>query len=268
MKAIWPAIASALIALSPALAEEQNGIDPEALIERILAVDREQRAQIQDLTFDAEYVEREDKGEEGFKEKLRLIKKVYIKFVGDTAWYHEDFLELYKEGERRSDDDLRAEARDRREKKEKRKGRDISYPILRPFYPEHRDFYDITYLGVADDRIQDRVCHQFRVKAKEETDSLINGDFYFEAEGFHVVEVDFSPAKLTKKMMFKLSELDMSIIFGPNSESHWLPKEFEVRGKGKAALFFGVSFAGTEYYTNPIVNSGLEDSIFEVGNGD
>ena len=268
MKATSLAFALALIALGPALAEEQNGIDPEALIERILAVDQEQRAQIHDLTFDAEYIEQEDKGDEGMVEKLRLIKKIYIKYVDDTALFHEDFLEMYKDGEKQSDEELQKEAKDRREKKAKRKGRDISYPILRPFYPGYRELFDISYLGVADEKIQDRVCHHFRVKAKEEVDSLINGDYYFEAEGFHVVEVDFSPAKLVKKTMFKLSELEMTIIFKPNGESYWLPREFEVRGKGKAALFFGVSFSGVEYYTNPVVNSGLADSIFEADHGE
>lgn len=268
MKAFSLAFVLTLLAVVvPVSADEHNGIDPEALIERILAVDHEQREQIHDLTLDAEYIEQEDKGDEGMVEKLRLVKKIYIKYFADSAWYHEDFLEMYKDGELQSDKDLQAEAKDRREKKAKRKGRDISYPILRPFYPEYRGLFDVEYVGVAAERIQDRVCHQFRVRAKEEVDSLINGDYYFEAEGFHLVEVDFSPAKLVKKTMFKLSELEMTIIYGPNSESYWLPKEFEVRGKGKAALFFGVTFAGTEYYSNPVVNSGLDDSIFEVGDG-
>jgi len=268
MKAISLAFVLTLVAVAPSLAEEQNGIDPEALIERILAVDREQREQIHDLTLDAEYIEQEDKEDEGMVEKLRLVKKIYIKYLGDTALYHEDFLEMYKDGERQSDEALQSEAKDRREKKAKRKGRDISYPILTPFYPGYRALYDIEYIGVATERIQDRICHRFRVRANEEIDSLINGDYYFEAEGFHLVEVEFSPAKLVKKTMFKLSELEMSIIYGPNGGSYWLPKEFAARGKGKAALFFGVTFAGSEYYSNPVVNSGLDDSIFEVDNGD
>lgn len=268
MKATSLAFALALLAMGPALAEEQNGIDPEALIERILAVDREQRAEIHDLTFDAEYVEQEDKGDEGMVEKLRLVKKIYIKYVDDSALFREDFLELYKDGEKQSDEELQKEAIDRREKKAKRKGRDISYPMLRPFYPAWRELYDISYLGVADERVQDRVCHHFRVAAKEEVDGLLNGDYYFEAEGFHLVEVDFSPAKLVKKTMFKLSELEMTIVYKPNGVAYWLPKESEVRGKGKAAFFFGVTFAGIEYFTNPVVNSGLDDSIFEANNGE
>ena len=156
------------------------------------------------------------------------------------------------------------EAADRIEKRQKRKARDISHPMVRPFYKERRPLYDISYQGVAEERIDDRVCHHFRVTAKQPADSLINGDYYFEAETFHLVRVDFSPSKLVKKLMFKLNELNMSLLYGPDTEGYWLPRQFDVQGKGKAAFFIGVNFAGTEYYRNPVVNSGLDDSIFEV----
>ncbi|MCP4685643.1 MAG: hypothetical protein GY867_09375 [bacterium] len=245
-------------------AQNGNGIDPEALIERILAVDQQQRSQIRDLVFDAEYVEREDKGDEGFKEKIRFVKKIYVKYIEDTAWFHEEYLEFYKDGKLKSQKDLQNEARDRKEKKKKRKGRDISYSMLKPFYPENRELYNIEYLGVAEERIEDRVCHLFRVMALEENELLINGDFYFEAESFHLVRAEFTPAKLVKKMMFKLKEMDLSIVFGPNDKGFWLPQQFDVRGKGKAAFFFGVNFAGTEYFRNPVVNGGVDESLFEA----
>jgi len=260
-------LALGLLAAAGACAAQNgnsNGIDPEALIERILAVDQQQTDQIRDVLFDAEYVERENKGDEGFKEKIRFVKKVYVKYLEDTAWFHEEYLEYYKDGELKSQKDLLNEAKDRKEKKEKRKGRDISYPILSPFQPEHREFYDIEYLGVAENKIENWVCHQFRVTALEKDDALINGEYYFEAESFHLVRADFSPAKLVKKMMFKLKELDLSIIYGPSDEGYWLPQQFDVRGKGKAAFFFGVNFAGTEYYRNPVVNGGVDASLFEV----
>lgn len=245
-------------------AQNSNGIDPEALIERILAVDQQQRNRIHDVVFDAEYVEREDKGDEGYKEKIRFVKKIYLKCLPDTTLFHEEYLAYYKDGELKSHKDLEKEARERMEKKAKRKGRDIAYPILRPFQPESRDLYDIQYKGVSPDKIEHYVCHQFRVTAKEEEEALIDGDFYFEAESFHLVRVDFSPAKLVKKTMFKLKELDMSIMYAPTQDGYWLPRQFDVRGKGKAAFFFGVDFAGTEYYRNPMVNGGIDDSIFEV----
>lgn len=247
-----------------ASAQDSTGIDPEALIDRVLAVDRQQSELLNDVTYSAEYVEREDKGDEGVKEKVRLIKEVYVKYYEDTAWFAEKYLEYYKEGEIQSEDELRKQSRERTEKRIKRRAHDVSYPMLRPFYPSHRSLYTVEYRGLAEGRIDDRICHCFRVDAKEPEDSLINGDFYFEAETFHLARVDFSPSKLVKKLMFKLNELNMTLQYAPTDEGYWLPRQFDIQGKGKAALFIGVSFAGTEYYRNPIVNSGLDDSIFEV----
>jgi hypothetical protein len=261
---LLPLLLMFLLIGSSVASQEVGGIDPEALIERILAADKEQREQIHDITFDAEYIERESEGDDGFKEKVRLIKKVYLKYLEDTCLYAEEYLEYYKDGELQSENDLRNEEKDRREKKIKRKGRDISYPILRPFSAERRSLYDLQYLGVADERINDLVCHHFQVRALEEADSLINGEFYFEAETFHLVRTDFQPAKLVKKTMFKLKEFSASLLFEPTHDGLWLPRQFDVQGKGKAAFFFGVSFAGSEYYRNPQVNTDLDDSLFEV----
>lgn len=253
-----------IVMTATATAQDTGGIDPEALIERILATDQLQRDYLEDVTFSAEYVEREDKGDDGFREKVRFVKEVYVKYFADTAWFAEKYLEYYKEGELKSDEEMRNEAADRIEKRTKRKARDVSYPMVRPFYPERRPLYTIDYAGLAEDLIDDRVCHQFRVTAREPADSLINGDYFFEADTFHLVRVDFSPSKLVKKLMFKLNELNMSVLYGPTAEGYWLPRQFDVQGKGRAALFIGVNFAGTEYYRNPVVNSGLDDSIFEV----
>jgi len=253
-----------IVSAATATAQDATGIDPEALIERILAIDELQRSHLEDVTFSAEYIEREDKGDEGIREKVRIVKKVYIKYFEDTAWFTEEYLEYYKDGELQSEEEMRKEAAERIEKQEKRKTRNVSYPMLRPFYPERRPLYAIEYLGVAENRIDDRICHQFRVTAEEPADSLINGDYFFEAETFHLVRVDFSPSKLVKKLMFKLNELNMSVLYGPTDEGYWLPRQFDIQGKGKAAFFLGVNFAGTEYYRSPVVNSGLDDSIFEV----
>ncbi len=250
-----------LLAVSVSAADTHGGIDPEALIERVLAVDGEQRLEVRDVVFDAEYVEREADGE-AYKDKVRFLKKVYVRYDEDTALFREDFLRYYKDGELKSEEDLRSEARDRKEKKRKRGGRDISVNMLKPFMPANRARYNIRYIGLAGGEVDGYVCHRFRVTAQEEIDSLINGDFYFEAASFHLVRVDFSPARLVKKTMFKLKELNLSIMYGPTRDGFWLPQQFDIQGKGKAALFIGVEFAGTEYYRNPEINVGLADSIF------
>jgi hypothetical protein len=243
--------------------ESNEGIDPEVIIDRILTVDLEQRRQIKDVTFDAEYVEGEEKDGE-FQEKVRFDKKVYIKYFEDTAWYHEEYIAYYKDGELKSQEDLRKQARERKEKKQKRKTRDISFPMITPFYPDERQFYEIEYVGVTEEPIDGYICHQFRVTSKEEDPDRINGDYYFDADSFHLVRVDFSPAKLVKKAVFKMQELNMSVRYGPTPDDVWLPRQFDIEGRGKAMFLFGVKFAGTEYYRNPIINTGLKDELFEV----
>jgi len=253
--------ASTTIAQLPA-----SGIDPEAIIERLLAVEEDQRERLVDVVFEAEYVEGEQKEDQGFIEKIRFEKKTYLKFFEDTALYHEEYLAYYKDGELKSQKDLEKEARERKEKRKKRNAHDLSFPILSPFYTEYRQDYEIIYRGVAEEEIGSYICHRFEVTSGIEDADHINGDYYFEAESFHLVRVDFSPAKLTKKTLFKLNQLNLSIHFSPTVEGFWLPKQFDIYGKGKAMLFIGVKFSATEYYHNPIINNGIDDAIFEVGN--
>lgn len=266
-----PAIARSLILVLAFCAvgsgQPDEGIDPEALIERILLVDLAQRQNISDIVFDAEYIEGEEKDGE-FQEKVRFVKKIYIKYLPDTTLFFEDFLEYYKDGELKSEKDLLKETRDRKEKKQKRKIKNISFSMLEPFYDDYRPLYDIVYRGVVDDAVDGYVCHHFQVTALEEVDSLINGDFYFEPESFNLVRVDFSPARLVRKTMFRLKEMSMSIQYGPTRDGVWLPRQFDIEGKGKAMFFIGVKFAGTEYYRNPVVDGGIDDQIFEVTDGD
>jgi len=256
-----------LVRTDPVDAEEVNGIDPEALIERILAVDQKQKNEIKDVVFDAEFLEGETGDDGEFVEKIRILKRVYLKYYPDTVLIHEEYLSFFEKGKEKSEEDRDNEASKRLEKKKKRKAKDISYPMLSPFYPENSSDYIITYKGVAKDEIGGRVCHQFRVDPRKEDRAHLEGDYYFEAETFHLVRVDFSPAKLVKKMMFKLHSLEMSILYGPTEDGYWLPRQFDVAGRGKAAFFFGVKFAGSEYYRNPIVNGGVSDSIFEEEDG-
>jgi hypothetical protein len=260
------AILAGVLLFSAPPRAQQDGIDPAAIIERILAADAEQRETLKDVTFQSEYIEGEQT-DQGFKEKLRFVKKVYVKYLRDTAWYHDDYLEYYKDGKLQSGEDRDDIAAERKEKKARRKSKNISYDMLTPFKAAQRDLYKIDYKGVVPDKIDNRACHHFVVSAKEESDQLINGDYYFEAESFHLVRADFTPAKLIKSVWFKLSKLNMSISYGPSADGYWLPARFFLIGKGKATLFIGVNFGGTEYFKNPTVNSGLSDQLFEVHDG-
>ncbi len=266
MKMRLPLLAAAL-AVTGAItlfAQEAPIIDKEALIDQIVAVEQRQRAQITDLVFDAEYIELDPEAEvdENATPEARFIKRVYVKLAEDTAFYHEEYKEYYKNGRLQTPGETRKQAEERIEKAQKRKARNISYPMVRPFYPEFRNEYEIAYDGIEE--IEDTTCYHFRVVSKVSDDDHINGDYYFETDGFHLVRVDFSPAKLVSKTMFKLSRLDMSITYGPTPEGFWLPEQFEVAGQGKAALLFGVKFAGVEYYRNPQINVGVPEYIFNT----
>jgi hypothetical protein len=259
------ALTALLFGATPAArAQESEGSDPEAIIQRILAVSADQRARLNDVTFDAEYLEGERESDGTFKEKVRFVKRIYIKYFADTAWYQEDYIQYYKNGKIQETKERDKQARERAEKKKRRRSYDISYPMIKPFMHRFRSQYDISYQGISPDTVDGYTCHHFVVKAKEDVDTLFNGDFYFETEGFHLVRVDFSPAKLVKHTMFKLSSLGMSIQYAPTPDGFWLPSQFDITGKGKAMWVIGVDFAGTEYYRNPVVNSGLKNSMFEV----
>lgn len=252
-----------LFAVNAPLAEQAPGIDPEALIERILAVDTKQRSEVTDVILDAENVQGKRERDGSLTEKKRFVKKIYMKYLPDTTWYQEECLEYYKDGKLQKPEERDKEAARQIEKKRKRKNHDISYPVLSPFYPEQRDRYEITYEGIAGDRIDGYVCHHFRVNSTEAKNDCINGDFYFEAESFHLVKADFSPAKLVRKTMFKLNRLNMSVHYGPTPRGWWLPRQFDVEGRGKRAFFIGVRFAATEYYSSPQVNTGIQAGVFE-----
>jgi len=245
-------------------AQNELGIDPEALIERILYVEAHKRSEINDVILDAEYIEGKRENDGSLKEEKRFIKKIYMRYLTDTTLYQENWLEYYKDGKLQKPENCDKEATKQTEKKRKRSFFNISYLMLYPFYPENRDNYEITYVGVAEEKIDRYVCHHFQVKAKEERRNGINGDYYFEAESFNLVRVDFSPTKLPKGIMFKLNRLNMSILYGPTPEGYWLPRQLDIEGKGKKAFFVGIRFASTEYYTNPKVNTGIQAEVFEV----
>lgn len=260
---IFALILSLVGSVMPAAAQDASAIDTDALIDQFLAAGDRQRAQINDVVFDSEYLEGKSE-KDGFKQEARYLKRVYVKFLDDTAYYHEEYLEYYKDGELQSPEELEKKARERIEKNRKREARNISYPMLTPFRPENRGDYEIDYQGIAPD-VEGRTCYHFTVNSMVEDDEHINGEYYFDTDTFHLVRVDFAPAKLVSKMMFKLKQLDMSITYAPTAEGYWLPREFDIVGKGKAAFLFGVNFAGTEYFRNPRVNVGLSDDLFDPG---
>ena len=52
-----------------------------------------------------------------------------------------------------------------------------------------------------------------------------------------------------------MKKLEMSMMLAPNSDGYWFTTRFDITGQGKAMFFIGVSWAGTEYFRNPRVNT-------------
>ena len=245
-------------------ARQAHEIVPEILIETIIDVDTRQRQQISNVVFDVEYIEGETGDDGEFREKVRFIKSVYIKNLSDTTLYHEEYLEYYLDSQLQNDEEKDKEAAGRKKIREKRGIWNISFSIMKPFYPEQRHLYQINYIGVTSEPIDGYICHHFRIDSFTRNKQYINGDYYFETASFHLVRVDFTPSELVKGTMFKLRKLDLSIRYGPTFDGLWLPRQYDIQGRGLTTFFFDVEFAGTEYYRNPQINKDLDNSIFEV----
>ena len=108
-------LTTVISALTLSTLAQDNGIDPEVLIDLILQVETGQRNQLDDLTFDAVLSEGDRKGD-SLVVKSHFTKKIFVKYVNDTAWFHEDYLEYYQEGQKKSDKDCVKEAKKKKEK--------------------------------------------------------------------------------------------------------------------------------------------------------
>ncbi len=243
-------------------AQTGEGIDQQALIDRILAEGQKERAAVNDLTIDAELIEGETK-DGVFREKERFLKRIYLKYLTDTTWCHEEYLDYYKDSVRQSAENLRKAADERLARKAKHPGRDISFDMLRPFRPGHREKYSVEYKGPGEETIDGHAVQHFVVTAKTDDEDLINGEYFFDAESLRLVRVNFSPAKAGAGIWFKVKALNMTVTYTPGGEDYWVPKRFDFFLDAKATLFIKVKRESVEYYSNPRINTGLEEKLFK-----
>lgn len=238
----------------------QSDSEANQIIVQILKVEQLQMDIVKNVMFDVVFIEGENK-DGTFVEKVRIEKTIYIKYKTDTAFLVEEFSAFYKNSVKQSDEKLQSFAEDRKVKKHNLTNYDISSSMLKPFYPQTKNFYTIEYLGIANDTIEGYICHSFKVKANNEDDQLLNGSYYFDTESFQLVRVDFSPAKMAKKGTFKMKKLNLSIIYKEYKNNLWFPKKIKIVGEGKVMFFIGVKFAGTGYFSNPMINQDIEDKF-------
>ncbi len=238
------------------------------IIDRLLASEARQAEQLSDVLLDSELFERRLKGNGDIKEEKHFLKDIYFHKIPDSARkmeVYERYLEYSKDGEMQSADELRKVVEDKIEKLKKGRGDDKSRLLTDVFLPENAEFYSLTYEGIVDSAVDDYTCYFIKVRAKEnekDTVERINAEFYLDTVTARPVFVSFRPAKLKSNMMFKLKQLDMSLEFKEYKEDIWLPLKFHLRGKAKAALFFGVDFEVDETFSNPRYNTGVDGIEF------
>ncbi|PKK84974.1 MAG: hypothetical protein CVT49_00085 [candidate division Zixibacteria bacterium HGW-Zixibacteria-1] len=233
------------------------------LIDSVLAAHQRQFDAVSDMTFDAIFYERRTDKEGEVTEEKRYEKKIYLKKIDDTFHIHQKYVALYLDGVLQDREALVTEVDKKQEERVKRGNRDFTYDLTIPLQMLYTGMYDVSYKGIAKEKINGFTCYMLRADAREKNDTLLNCLYYVDTADYNLVRVDFSPAKLVSKLMFKLKELDMTINYKPYDSVIWIPDRFELLGKGKAAFFIGVYFQSEETYTNPVVNSGLDDSLFD-----
>ena len=265
LKTLFVSVIS-LFALSANLkAEPVIAVDSKALISEIRNIYRRQHAMMQTLSF--EVLTREGKIKDSqFVEESTTNKILAYRFVGDSTVKAERIFAGSINGEPVTPDKLeemikkREEAAKKRERN--RKQGEISLSMYKPFLASHEQLYDISYKGTTTPKNSERLCHQFDVRCNEESDSTVNGTFYFDAETLFMVRGEFSPTKIPKGAMFNMKEMSMELDFAPMSDSVWMPVEFRLQGRAKAMMFIGVNFAVQESYRNPKINDPGTDTLF------
>ena len=238
------------------------------IVDRLLASEARQSEKISDVRMDSELLERRLKGNDEIKEEKRFIKKIYFHKIPDSARkmeVYERYLEYYKDGEKQSAAELADVVREKIKKLKKGRGDDKARLVTDVFLPENAEFYSLSYEGIVDSAVDNYTCYIIKVRAKKNKDDMkerINAEFYIDTASARPVFVTFRPAKFKGNMMFKFKKLEMSLEFKEYQPDVWMPVRFHLRGKAKAALFFGVDFEADETFSNPQFNTGVKDIPF------
>jgi len=260
------------ITVLPLPAKSQSKSNTEALlsriVERLLASEARQSEKISDVKMDSELIERRLKGNGEVKEEKRFIKEIYFHKIPDSTRkmeVYERYLAYYKDGERQSADELADIVKEKIKKLKKGRGDDKARLVTDVFLPQNAEFYSLSYGGIVDSAVDNYTCYIIKVRAKENKEDLkerINAEFYIDTVSARPVFVTFRPARFKGNMMFKFKKLEMSLEFKEFQPDVWMPVRFHLRGKAKAALFFGVDFEADEIFSNPQFNTGVEGIPF------
>jgi hypothetical protein len=232
------------------------------IVSRVLDNYKNQMERINDISYDVVSYDKRTDGDGKVKTTKKYIKKIRLEKGPDGKFHSNEMIyEYYIDGVKQDSADLSKLVAERAEKKKKRGGQDIDYDMTKPLKPENGGIYEIKYEGLSENQIDGYDCYRVRAMARDNDnnkislDTLIDAFYYIDTVSYNIVRVEFQPARLVSKLMFKLRALDMSISYEPYDSTLWLPRQFKIKGRGKAALFVGVYFEGEEVYSNPVINS-------------
>lgn len=235
------------------LAMTASAVDVGDVVEGAYRRDRLVRAEIVDLTMEAVSLSRKLTGDGSVKEEKKFLKTYYFKDSLFATSFHEYYLDGVKQDEKK----LIEQVREDEQRRSKGRGRDASIDPLAPFSPKNRQNYRFTLLD--DESRQGADCYHVNAECLVEDENLLEGDFWFDREGFNLVYAEVHPAELTSP----LKQLDMVQSRKRHESGYWLPDRFYLRGRGKVMLVIKFAFEVEEKYSNHRLNGGLSDELFK-----
>jgi len=235
------------------LALTASAVDVGDVVESAYRRDSLVRAEIIDLTMEAVSFSRKLAGDGSVKEEKEFLKTYYFKDSLFAASFHEYYLDGVRQDEKKRAEQVREDEKRRRQGR----GRDASINPLAPFSPENRQHYRITLLD--NESRQGVDCYHINADCLVEDENLLEGDFWFDREGFNLVYAEFHPAELPSP----LKQLDMVQSRIRHESGYWLPDRFYLRGRGKVMLVIKFAFEVEEQYSNHRLNAGLSDELFK-----
>ncbi len=231
-------------------------LDINQIVDKIYARDSITKTNLDDLTIMAETFSRKLSKEGEVKEEKRFVKKYLFK---DTL-FAAQFLEFY------IDDEIQDEKAIKKEKKEMRKKgrfRNAARNALLPFYPKSRENYNYEFLGI--EVMNGFRCYHVLADCDKKDKNLIEGDYWFETDGFNLVYCEFRPAKNP----WPIKEIEMKQSRILTETGYWFPDHFIIKGYGKVLFLKKFYFEGEEFYFDYQINTGLTDDLFrEADNED
>jgi hypothetical protein len=242
----------AMLLILPGYVWCQEDLEIEQVIAGAYARDSIKRAEVGDMTMYAESYARKLSGDGEVKEEKKFFKNYYFK---DTL-FKAEFLEYYLEGQLQDEKKLQEQVKEAAERRKKGRNRDASINPMEAFYPENRHHYVYSMPGI--EKQHGCVCYHITAECMSDEEELLEGDFWFEAEGLNLVHGEFRPAKMPSK----IKQMDMTMSFAAAEDGYWLPAGFYMRGRGKVLIFIKFNFEVEEKYSQHKINVGLTDDFF------